>query len=82
MAPGNPKSHRSRRTTQQSGLWRKSDCWFEQPFAQCLPVDPAMEGLDAELVWEVHPDGILIASVEDAVGLVAAIGGTALKTGD
>ena len=52
---------------------------FEQLFAQCLPVDPAMEEEDAELVWEVHPDGTLIASVEDAAGAVAATGGTALE---
>ena len=39
---------------------------FEQLYAQCLSVDPAMEDEDAELVWEVHPDGTLIASVEAA----------------
>jgi hypothetical protein len=55
---------------------------FEQLFAQCLPVDPAMEEVDAELFWEIHPDGTLIASVEDAAGLVAAAGGTALPAGD
>ena len=38
----------------------------EQLYAQCLPVDPAMEDEDAELVWEVHPDGTLVASVEAA----------------
>ena len=37
---------------------------FEQLYAQCLPVDPAMEDEDAELVWEIHPDGTLFASVE------------------
>ena len=37
---------------------------FEQLYAQCLSVDPAMEDEDTELVWEVHPDGTLIASVE------------------
>jgi hypothetical protein len=36
---------------------------YEQLYAQCLPVDPAMED-EAELVWEVHPDGTLFASVE------------------
>ena len=39
---------------------------FEQLYAQCLSVDPAMEDEDTELVWEVHPDGTLIASVEAA----------------
>ena len=39
---------------------------FEQLYAQCLPVDPAMEDEDAELIWEVHPDGTLFASVEAA----------------
>ena len=39
---------------------------FEQLYAQCLSVDPAMEDEDTELVWEVHPDGTLIASVEPA----------------
>ena len=37
---------------------------FEQLYAQCLSVDPAMEDEDTELVWEVHPDGTLIASVK------------------
>ena len=37
---------------------------FEQLYAQCLSVDPAMEDEDAELVWEVHADGTLFASVE------------------
>ena len=39
---------------------------FEQLYAQCLSVDPAMEDEDTELVWEVHPDGTLIAAVEPA----------------
>ena len=38
---------------------------FEQLYAQCLPVDPVMEDEDAELVWEVRPDGTLFASVEE-----------------
>ena len=38
---------------------------YEQLYAQCLPVDPAMED-EAELVWEVNPDGTLFASVEVA----------------
>jgi hypothetical protein len=39
---------------------------FELLYAQCLPIDPAMEDEDVELVWEVHPDGKLFASVEAA----------------
>lgn len=39
---------------------------FEQVYAQCLSVDPVMEDEDAKLVWEVHPDGTLTASVEVA----------------
>ena len=37
---------------------------FEHLYAQCLPVDPAME--NAELAWEIHPDGTLFASIEAA----------------
>lgn len=33
-----------------------------QIFAQCIPVDPAMEE-DAVLTWDVKPDGTLIASI-------------------
>lgn len=36
---------------------------FEQLYAQCLPVDPGMEDENAELIWEIRPDGTLIASV-------------------
>lgn len=36
----------------------------DQLFAQCVPVDPALEDEDAELVWDVRPDGTLTASVE------------------
>ena len=45
---------------------------FEQLYAQCLPVDPAMEEEDADLVWEVHPDGTLTASIEPLGGMVAS----------
>jgi hypothetical protein len=38
---------------------------FEQLYAQCLPVDPAMED-EAELVWQIHQDGTMFASVEPA----------------
>ena len=45
---------------------------FEQLYAQCLPVDPAMEDEDADLVWEVKPDGTLIVSVEPLGAMVAS----------
>ena len=47
---------------------------FEQLYAQCLPVDPNMEDANAELIWEVKPDGTLIASVApvDSVVMVAS----------
>ncbi|GLS30577.1 hypothetical protein SAMN04488498_103106 [Mesorhizobium albiziae] len=34
-----------------------------QIFAKCLTVDPAMEEEDAELTWDVKPDGTLVASI-------------------
>lgn len=53
------------------------ECLAERPFAlsavsgqaekiivQCFAVDPAMEEEDAELVWDVAPDGKLTASLE------------------
>ena len=43
--------------------------------ATCVPVDPAMEEEDAELVWDITPDGTLRASVESANMNVAAIAG-------
>lgn len=39
--------------------------------ARCVAVDPAMEEADAELVWDVLPDGSLVASVEPAGVMVA-----------
>jgi hypothetical protein len=32
-------------------------------FAKCVPVDPAMEEEDAELTWDVLPNGTLVAEV-------------------
>jgi hypothetical protein len=32
-------------------------------FAQCLTIDPALEEEDAQLVWNVTPDGGLKASI-------------------
>jgi hypothetical protein len=37
-----------------------------QVFAKCVEVDPAMEEEDAELVWDITPDGTLHASIEAA----------------
>jgi len=39
----------------------------QRAFATCVPVDPAMEEEDAQLSWDVTPDGRLVAAVE-AVG--------------
>lgn len=33
-------------------------------FARCIDVDPALEEMDAELVWDVTPAEGLVASVE------------------
>jgi hypothetical protein len=40
----------------------------------CVFVDPALEEEDAELVWDVRPDGTLEATVE-ATGYAVAVGG-------
>jgi hypothetical protein len=37
---------------------------YARLFVRCVPVDPALEEEDAELTWDVHPDGTLAASVE------------------
>jgi len=42
-------------------------------FATCIPVDPAMEEEDAELTWDITPDGRLVGSV-DAVPKVLVNG--------
>lgn len=42
-----------------------------QIYAQCLPVDAALEEEDAELTWDVRPDGILIASIGGSDVMVA-----------
>jgi hypothetical protein len=42
-----------------------------QIFAKCLPVDPALEEEDAELTWDVRPDGTLIASIGGTDVMVA-----------
>jgi len=35
-----------------------------QVFGKCVPVDPAMDEEDAELVWRVKADGTLFAAIE------------------
>jgi hypothetical protein len=37
---------------------------YGQLFAQCVAVDPALEEEDAELTWDIRPDGTLVASVD------------------
>lgn len=44
---------------------------FDQIFAQCVPVDPALAEEDADLAWAIQRDGTLVASVE-AVGATVA----------
>lgn len=43
-----------------------------QVFGQCVEVDPAIEEEDAELVWDVKPDGTLYAMIEVPEVMVAA----------
>ncbi|RFC67999.1 hypothetical protein DY251_09845 [Mesorhizobium denitrificans] len=42
-------------------------------FSQCVYVDPAMEEEDAELVWDITPDGRLKASVIAGGTTVASV---------
>jgi hypothetical protein len=44
----------------------------QQIMAQCVEVDPALEEEDAELVWDVNPDGTLYASIEVPQVMVAS----------
>lgn len=37
---------------------------YDQIFARCVPVDPALEEVDAELTWDVRPDGTLFAAIQ------------------
>ena len=37
---------------------------YGQLFARCVQVDPALEEEDAELTWDIRPDGTLVASVD------------------
>ncbi len=54
---------------------------FEQLFAQCIPVDPALEEEDAELTWDIKPDGTFIASVGRPEGDVM-VASNSERTGD
>lgn len=40
---------------------------YPQLMARCIEVDPALEETDAELVWDITPEGHLVASVEPYV---------------
>lgn len=45
---------------------------FPQIMGKCVSVDPAMEEEDAELVWNINPNGALYAAVEVPDVMVAA----------
>ena len=49
---------------------------YPQIMAQCVAVDPANEDQDAELVWDIRPDGTLFAAVETPDVVVASNGST------
>ena len=55
--------------------YRQFEGQAERLFAECIWVDPAMEEMDAELVWDISAEGQLVASVEpvsDSEVLVAS----------
>lgn len=54
---------------------------YPQILAKCVGVDPALEEEDAELVWDIKPDGALYASIEAPEILVADAKGGRLFTG-
>ena len=43
-----------------------------QVFGQCVEVDPAIEEEDAELVWDIKPDGTLFALIEVPEMMIAS----------
>jgi hypothetical protein len=45
---------------------------YPQIMGKCVSVDPAMEEEDAELVWNLQPDGTLYAAVEVPDVMVAS----------
>ena len=64
-----------------------TDCDYELPgilsgltgakprvMATCVAVDPALEEADAELVWDVTPQGKLVATLEAPQVQVASVG--------
>ena len=44
----------------------------ERVLATCVFVDPAMEEENAELVWDIRPDGSLVATIESNTAVAAA----------
>lgn len=52
---------------------RRLDGASERVLATCVFVDPAMEEEDAELVWDISPEGRLEASVEASGTAVASL---------
>ena len=40
--------------------------------AKCVTVDPALEEEDAELVWDINPDGTLFAEIGSPDIMVAS----------
>ncbi len=43
-----------------------------QVFAKCVPVDPALEEQDAELVWDIRPDGTIVAEMQPLENVMVA----------
>ena len=48
----------------------------ERVLARCVFVDPALEEEDADLVWDIKPDGTLHASIEVPEVAVASVPAT------
>ena len=46
----------------------------EKILSRCVYVDPALEEEDAELVWDVNPDGTLYAAIETPAVAIASAG--------
>lgn len=45
---------------------------YPQVLAKCIDVDPALEEADAELVWDIDPEGTFYASVDAPAYVVAS----------
>ncbi|MDP3898282.1 MAG: hypothetical protein Q8Q62_16565 [Mesorhizobium sp.] len=54
---------------------RQFDGFRPRVMATCVAVDPALEEQDAELVWDIGPDGRLTAAIEVPRMTVASIAG-------